>query len=89
MKVSDNQNNTTQTTAKGVLVDNPTKATELTADGVVTTDKKTKSTRTTADGMVVTSGMGSEKVTTTVSSNGVAITTPPAGQGSLKMVLVQ
>ena len=84
MKVSDNQNNTTQTTAKGVLVDNPTKATELTADGVVTTDKKDKSTRTTADGMVVTSGMGNEKVTTTVSSNGVAITTPPAGQGSPK-----
>ena len=84
VKVSDNQNNTTQTTAKGVLVDNPTKATELTADGVVTTDKRTKSTRTTADGMVVTSGMGSEKVTTTVSSNGVAITTPPAGQGSPK-----
>ena len=84
VKVSDNQNNTTQTTAKGVLVDNPTKATELTADGVVTTDKKDKSTRTTADGMVVTSGMGNEKVTTTVSSNGVAITTPPAGQGSPK-----
>ena len=84
VKVSDNQNNTTQTTAKGVLVDNPTKATELTADGVVTTDKRTKSTRTTADGMVVTSGMGSTKVTTTVSSNGVAITTPPAGQGSPK-----
>ena len=84
VKVSDNQNNTTQTTAKGVLVDNPTKATELTANGIVTTDKKTKSTRTNADGMVVTSGMGSEKVTTTVSSNGVAITTPPAGQGSPK-----
>ena len=84
VKVSDNQNNTTQTTAKGVLVDNPTKATELTADGVVTTDKRTKSTRTTADGMVVTSGMGGTKVTTTVSSNGVAITTPPAGQGSPK-----
>ena len=83
VKVSDNQNNTTQTTAKGVLVDNPTKATELTADGVVTTDKRTKSTRTTADGMVVTSGMGGTKVTTTVSSNGVAITTP-AGQGSPK-----
>lgn len=82
VKVSDNQNNTTQTTAKGVLVDNPTKATELTADGVVTTDKRTKSTRTTADGMVVTS-MGGTKVTTTVSSNGVAIT-PPAGQGSPK-----
>ncbi|MDU1046271.1 ESPR-type extended signal peptide-containing protein [Veillonella parvula] len=63
VKVSDGQNNTTQTTAKGVLVDNPT---------------------TTADGVVVTSGMGSEKVTTTVSSNGVAITTPPAGQGSPK-----
>ena len=84
VKVSDNQNNTTQTTAKGVFVDNPTKATELTADGVVTTDKRTKSTRTTADGMVVTSGMGGTKVTTTVSSNGVAITTPPAGQGSPK-----
>ena len=84
VKVSDGQNNTTQTTAKGVLVDNPTKATELTADGVVTSDKKTKSTRTTADGMVVTSGMGGTKVTTTVSSNGVAITTPPAGQGSPK-----
>ena len=84
VKVSDGQNNTTQTTAKGVLVDNPTKATELTADGVVTTDKRTKSTRTTADGMVVTSGMGGTKVTTTVSSNGVAITTPPAGQGSPK-----
>ena len=84
VKVSDNQNNTTQTTAKGVLVDNPTKATELTADGVVTTDKRTKSTRTTADGMVVTSGMGGTKVTTTVSSNGVAITTPPAGEGSPK-----
>ena len=84
VKVSDNQNNTTQTTAKGVLVDNPTKATELTADGVVTTDKRTKSTRTTADGMVVTSGMGGTKVTTTVSSNGVAITTPPAGQGAPK-----
>ena len=84
VKVSDGQNNTTQTTAKGVLVDNPTKATELTANGVVTTDKKDKSTRTTADGMVVTSGMGSEKVTTTVSSNGVAITTPPAGQGAPK-----
>ena len=84
VKVSDNQNNSTQTTAKGVLVDNPTKATELTADGVVTTDKRTKSTRTTADGMVVTSGMGGTKVTTTVSSNGVAITTPPAGQGSPK-----
>ena len=84
VKVSDNQNNTTQTTAKGVLVDNPTKATELTADGVVTTDKRTKSTRTTADGMVVTSDMGGTKVTTTVSSNGVAITTPPAGQGSPK-----
>ena len=84
VKVSDSQNNTTQTTAKGVLVDNPTKATELTADGVVTTDKRTKSTRTTADGMVVTSGMGGTKVTTTVSSNGVAITTPPAGQGSPK-----
>ena len=84
VKVSDNQNNTTQTTAKGVLVDNPTKATELTVDGVVTTDKKTKRTSTTADGVVVTSGMGSTKVTTTVSSNGVAITTPPAGQGSPK-----
>ena len=84
VKVSDNQNNSTQTTANGVLVDNPTKATELTANGVVTTDKKTKSTRTTADGMVVTSGMGGTKVTTTVSSNGVAITTPPAGQGSPK-----
>ena len=84
VKVSDNQNNSTQTTAKGVLVDNLTKATELTADGVVTTDKRTKSTRTTADGMVVTSGMGGTKVTTTVSSNGVAITTPPAGQGSPK-----
>ena len=84
VKVSDGQNNTTQTTAKGVLVDNPTKATELTADGVVTTDKRTKSTRTTADGMVVTSGMGGTKVTTTVSSNGVAITTPPAGQGAPK-----
>ena len=84
VKVSDNQNNSTQTTAKGVLVDNPTKATELTADGVVTTDKRTKSTRTTADGMVVTSGMGGTKVTTTVSSNGVAITTPPEGQGSPK-----
>ena len=84
VKVSDSQNNTTQTTAKGVLVDNPTKATELTADGVVTTDKRTKSTRTTADGMVVTSGMGGTKVTTTVSSNGVAITTPPAGQGAHK-----
>ena len=84
VKVSDSQNNTTQTTAKGVLVDNPTKATELTADGVVTTDKRTKSTRTTADGMVVTSDMGGTKVTTTVSSNGVAITTPPAGQGSPK-----
>ena len=82
VKVSDSQNNTTQTTAKGVLVDNPTKATELTVDGVVTTDKKTKRTSTTADGVVVTSGMGSTKVTTTVSSNGVAITTPPAGQGS-------
>ena len=84
VKVSDSQNNTTKTTAKGVLVDNPTKATELSVDGVVTTDKRTKSTRTTADGMVVTSGMGSSKVTTTVSSNGVAITTPPAGQGSPK-----
>ena len=84
VKVSDSQNNSTQTTANGVLVDNPTKATELTANGVVTTDKKTKSTRTTADGMVVTSGMGGTKVTTTVSSNGVAITTPPAGQGSPK-----
>ena len=84
VKVSDSQNNTTQTTAKGVLVDNPTKATELTVDGVVTTDKKTKRTSTTADGVVVTSGMGSTKVTTTVSSNGVAITTPPAGQGSPK-----
>ena len=84
VKVSDSQNNTTQTTAKGVLVDNPTKATELTVDGVVTTDKKTKRTSTTADGVVVTSGMGSSKVTTTVSSNGVAITTPPAGQGSPK-----
>ena len=83
VKVSDSQNNTTQTTAKGVLVDNPTKATELTVDGVVTTDKKTKRTSTTADGVVVTSGMGSTKVTTTVSSNGVAIT-PPAGQGSPK-----
>ena len=84
VKVSDSQNNSTQTTANGVLVDNPTKATELTVNGVVTTDKKTKSTRTTADGMVVTSGMGGTKVTTTVSSNGVAITTPPAGQGSPK-----
>ena len=84
VKVSDRQNNSTQTTASGVLVDNPTKATELTANGVVTTDKKDKSTRTTADGMVVTSGMGGTKVTTTVSSNGVAITTPPAGQGSPK-----
>ena len=84
VKVSDSQNNSTQTTANGVLVDNPTKATELTANGVVTTDKKTKSTRTTADGMVVTSGMGGTKVTTTVSSNGVAITTPPVGQGSPK-----
>ena len=84
VKVSDSQNNTTQTTAKGVLVDNPTKATELTVDGVVTTDKKTKRTSTTADGVVVTSGMGSTKVTTTVSSNGVAITTPPASQGSPK-----
>ena len=84
VKVSDNQNNTTQTTAKGVLVDNPTKATELTANGVVTTDKKDKSTRTTADGMVVTSGMGDSKVTTTVSSNGIAITTPPKGQGAPK-----
>ena len=34
--------------------------------------------------MVVTSGMGGTKVTTTVSSNGIAITTPPAGQGSPK-----
>ena len=84
VKVSDNQNNTTQTTAKGVLVDNPTKATELTVNGVVTTDKKTKRTSTTADGVVVTSGMGSTKVTTTVSSNGVAITTPPAGEGAPK-----
>ena len=84
VKVSDSQNNSTQTTAKGVLVDNPTKSTELTVNGVVTTDKKTKRTSTTADGVVVTSGMGSEKVTTTVSSNGVAITTPPAGQGSPK-----
>ncbi len=84
VKVSDGQNNTTQTTAKGVLVDNPTKSTELTVNGVVTTDKKTKRTSTTADGVVVTSGMGSEKVTTTVSSNGVAITTPPVGQGSPK-----
>ena len=84
VKVSDSQNNTTKTTAKGVLVDNPTKATELSVDGVVTTDKKTKRTSTTADGVVVTSGMGSSKVTTTVSSNGVAITTPPAGQGSPK-----
>ena len=84
VKVSDSQNNSTQTTANGVLVDNPTKATELTVDGVVTTDKKTKRTSTTADGVVVTSGMGSTKVTTTVSSNGVAITTPPAGQGSPK-----
>ena len=84
VKVSDDQNNTTQTTAKGVLVDNPTKSTELTVNGVVTTDKKTKRTSTTADGVVVTSGMGSTKVTTTVSSNGVAITTPPAGQGSPK-----
>ena len=84
VKVSDSQNNSTQTTAKGVLVDNPTKATELTANGVVTTDKKDKRTSTTADGMVVTSGMGGTKVTTTVSSNGVAITTPPAGQGSPK-----
>ena len=84
VKVSDGQNNTTQTTAKGVLVDNPTKSTELTVNGVVTTDKKTKRTSTTADGVVVTSGMGSTKVTTTVSSNGVAITTPPAGQGSPK-----
>ena len=84
VKVSDSQNNTTLTTAKGVLVDNPTKATELTVNGVVTTDKKTKRTSTTADGVVVTSGMGSTKVTTTVSSNGVAITTPPAGQGSPK-----
>ena len=84
VKVSDSQNNTTQTTAKGVLVDNPTQSTELTVNGVVTTDKKTKRTSTTADGVVVTSGMGSTKVTTTVSSNGVAITTPPAGQGSPK-----
>ena len=84
VKVSDSQNNSTQTTANGVLVDNPTKATELTANGVVTTDKKDKRTSTTADGMVVTSGMGGTKVTTTVSSNGVAITTPPAGQGSPK-----
>ncbi|MDU5254859.1 MAG: hemagglutinin, partial [Veillonella sp.] len=84
VQITDGQKNMTQTTAKGVLVDNPTKSTELTVDGVVTTDKKDKSTRTTADGMVVTSGMGSEKVTTTVSSNGVAITTPPAGQGSPK-----
>ena len=82
VKVSDNQNNTTQTTAKGVLVDNPTKATELTADGVVTTDKKTKSTRTTADGMVVTSGMGDSKLTTSVSSNGVEIITPPKSDGN-------
>ena len=82
VKVSDNQNNTTQTTAKGVLVDNPTKATELTANGVVTTDKKDKSTRTTADGMEVTSGMGGTKVTTTVSSNGIAITTPPNSDGN-------
>ena len=84
VKVSDSQNNTTQTTAKGVLVDNPTQSTELTVNGVVTTDKKTKRTSTTADGVVVTSGMGSTKLTTTVSSNGVAITTPPAGQGSPK-----
>ena len=84
VQITDGQKNMTQTTAKGVVVDNETKSTELTANGVVTTDKKTKSTRTTADGMVVTSGMGSEKVTTTVSSNGVAITTPPAGQGSPK-----
>ena len=84
VKVSDSQNNTTQTTAKGVLVDNPTQSTELTVNGVVTTDKKTKRTSTTADGVVVTSGMGSTKVTTTVSSNGVAITTPPAGEGSPK-----
>ena len=84
VKVSDNQNNTTQTTAKGVLVDNPTQSTELTVNGVVTTDKKTKRTSTTADGVVVTSGMGSTKVTTTVSSNGVAITTPPAGEGAPK-----
>ncbi|MFC2645053.1 MAG: YadA-like family protein, partial [Veillonella parvula] len=47
-------------------------------------DKKTKRTSTTADGVVVTSGMGSTKVTTTVSSNGVAITTPPAGEGAPK-----
>ena len=84
VKVSDSQNNSTQTTANGVLVDNPTKATELTVNGVVTTDKKTKRTSTTADGVVVTSGMGSTKVTTTVSSNGVAITTPPAGEGAPK-----
>ena len=84
VKVSDSQNNTTQTTAKGVLVDNPTQSTELTVNGVVTTDKKTKRTSTTADGVVVTSGMGSTKVTTTVSSNGVAITTPPAGEGAPK-----
>ena len=84
VKVSDSQNNTTQTTAKGVLVDNPTQSTELTVNGVVTTDKKTKRTSTTADGVIVTSGMGSTKVTTTVSSNGVAITTPPAGEGAPK-----
>ena len=84
VKVSDSQNNTTQTTAKGVLVDNPTQSTELTVNGVVTTDKQTKRTSTTADGVVVTSGMGSTKVTTTVSSNGVAITTPPAGEGAPK-----
>lgn len=33
---------------------------------------------------LITSGMGSTKVTTTVSSNGVAITTPPAGEGAPK-----
>ena len=82
VKVSDSQNNSTQTTANGVLVDNPTKATELTANGVVTTDKKTKSTRTTADGMVVTSGMGDSKLTTSVSSNGVEIITPPKSDGN-------
>ena len=82
VKVSDSQNNSTQTTANGVLVDNPTKATELTANGVVTTDKKTKSTRTTADGMVVTSDMGDSKLTTSVSSNGVEIITPPKSDGN-------
>ena len=81
---TDTLGNTTALTAGNVKVsDNQNNTTQTTAKGVLV-DNPTKATELTADGMVVTSGMGGTKVTTTVSSNGVAITTPPAGQGSSK-----